>query len=79
MLRNIAKVLFQVKTKDLEKINEYLQQSPKNIFVCNHPSFLDGIMLGLFLPCDPVFLVHTTIFKRPLFRFLLSLVDSLAI
>lgn len=79
VLRSIAKVLFQVKTKDLEKINEYLQQSPKNIFVCNHPSFLDGIMLGLFLPCDPVFLVHTTILKRPLFRFLLSLVDHLAI
>lgn len=79
VLRSIARVIFKVKTQDLDKINDYMKQSPKNIFVCNHPSFLDGIMLGLFLPCDPVFLVHTTIFKRPLFNFLLKFVDHLAI
>lgn len=79
ILRSIARVLFQVKTKDLDKISDYLKENPKNIFVCNHPSFLDGIMLGLFLPCDPVFLVHTTILKRPLFNVLLRFVDYLAI
>lgn len=79
VLRTVVKFLFKVETKDLEKITETLQKSEKNMFVCNHPSFMDGIMLGLFLPCDPVFLVHTTIFQRPLFRFLLKFVDSLAI
>lgn len=79
VLRTVVKFLFKVETKDLEKITQTLQKSEKNMFVCNHPSFMDGIMLGLFLPCDPVFLVHTTIFKRPLFRFLLKFVDSLAI
>jgi acyl-[acyl-carrier-protein]-phospholipid O-acyltransferase/long-chain-fatty-acid--[acyl-carrier-protein] ligase len=79
VLRSIVRVLFKVKTQDLDKINDYMKQSSKNIFVCNHPSFMDGIMMGLFLPCDPVFLVHTTIFKRPLFNFLLKFVDYLAI
>src|SRR5579875_1792128 len=79
VLRSIACVLFKVKTQDVDKINDYLKQSQKNIFVCNHPSFLDGIILGLFLPCDPVFLVHTTILKRPFFNFMLKFVDYLAI
>jgi acyl-[acyl-carrier-protein]-phospholipid O-acyltransferase/long-chain-fatty-acid--[acyl-carrier-protein] ligase len=79
VLRAVAKILFKVETKDLDTINENLKKSDKNIFVCNHPSFLDGIMLGLFLPCDPVFLVHTTILERPLFKFLLNFVDYLAI
>jgi acyl-[acyl-carrier-protein]-phospholipid O-acyltransferase/long-chain-fatty-acid--[acyl-carrier-protein] ligase len=79
VLRSIARVLFQVKTQDVDKINGYLKQSSKNIFVCNHPSFLDGIILGLFLPCDPVFLIHTTLLKRPFFNFMLKFVDYLAI
>lgn len=79
VLRTVVKFLFKVETKDLEKITETLKKNEKNMFVCNHPSFMDGIMLGLFLPCDPVFLVHTTIFKRPLFRFLLKFVDTLTV
>lgn len=76
-LKFISKLLFNVKLVNFDKIN--FQPNSKNIFVCNHPSFLDGIMIGLFLPCKPVFLVHTTIFKRPLFRFLLQFVDTLSI
>lgn len=79
VLRTVVKFFFKVETNDLEKITESLKKNDKNMFVCNHPSFMDGIMLGLFLPCDPVFLVHTTIFKRPLFRFLLQFVDTLTV
>lgn len=79
VLRTVVKFFFKVETNDLEKITDSLKKNEKNMFVCNHPSFMDGIMLGLFLPCDPVFLVHTTIFKRPLFRFLLQFVDTLTV
>lgn len=78
-LRAAARIAFNVKTKDIEKISYLLKQSDRNIFVCNHPSFLDGVILGLFLPCDPVFLVHSSIFKRPVFRFLLQFVDNLPV
>lgn len=78
-LRAAARIAFNVKTKDIEKISDLLKGSDRNIFVCNHPSFLDGIILGLFLPCDPVFLVHSSIFKRPVFRFLLQFVDNLPV
>jgi acyl-[acyl-carrier-protein]-phospholipid O-acyltransferase/long-chain-fatty-acid--[acyl-carrier-protein] ligase len=49
------------------------------LIVANHESFLDGMLLGLFLPVDPVFVVHTGIVRRPLFRALLGLVDYLAV
>lgn len=49
------------------------------LVVANHESFLDGMLLGLFLPIDPVFVVNTEIAKRPLFRAVLSLVDFLPV
>ncbi|MBN8282546.1 bifunctional acyl-ACP--phospholipid O-acyltransferase/long-chain-fatty-acid--ACP ligase [Zoogloea sp.] len=49
------------------------------LIVANHESFLDGLLLGLFLPLDPVFVVHTGVVRNPAFRLLLSLVDYLAV
>lgn len=49
------------------------------LVVANHESFLDGLLLGLFLPIDPVFVVHTGVARNPFFRLLLSLVDYLAV
>ena len=33
------------------------------LVVANHESFLDGLLLGLFLPIDPVFVVHTGVVR----------------
>jgi acyl-[acyl-carrier-protein]-phospholipid O-acyltransferase/long-chain-fatty-acid--[acyl-carrier-protein] ligase len=49
------------------------------LVIANHESFLDGLLLGLFLPVDPVFVIHTGVTRRPLFRLLLSQVDYLAV
>ena len=53
--------------------------NPKTLIVANHESFIDGLLLGLFLPVDAVFVVHTQIASRPLFRFLLRFVNHLAV
>ena len=52
---------------------------PRLLIIANHESFLDGLLLGLFLPLDPVFVVHTGIAKHRRFRILLSLADYLAL
>jgi acyl-[acyl-carrier-protein]-phospholipid O-acyltransferase/long-chain-fatty-acid--[acyl-carrier-protein] ligase len=46
------------------------------LIIANHPSFLDGILLGLYLPVKPVFLVHTTVKERPIFRQFAKMVDT---
>lgn len=74
LLRILSSLLFRVQVKG---------HPPGNIdrllIVANHESFLDGLLLGLFLPLDPVFVVHTGVVRNPAFRLLLSLVDYLAV
>lgn len=75
LLRGIAHLLFGVKiTGDARTF-----QAERLLIVANHESFLDGLLLGLFLPVDPVFVVHTGIARNFFFRLLLSQVDYLAV
>ena len=53
--------------------------NPRTLIVANHESFLDGLLLGLFLPVEPVFVVHTQVASSPLFRVLLRFVPHLAV
>ena len=75
LLRGLARLLFRVEMSH--------QQANFNhdrlLIVANHQSFLDGLLIGLFLPIDPVFVVHTTIANSFAFRILLSQVDYLAV
>lgn len=74
LLRGLASVLFRV------SVNGTLPaERARLLIVANHESFLDGLLLGLFLPLDPVFVVHTGVVRNPAFRLLLALVDYLAV
>lgn len=52
---------------------------PRTVYVANHTSLLDGLLMALFLPGRPTFLVHTTVLENPLFRFLLKGVKHFAV
>jgi acyl-[acyl-carrier-protein]-phospholipid O-acyltransferase / long-chain-fatty-acid--[acyl-carrier-protein] ligase len=54
-------------------------EAPRLLLIANHQSFLDGLLLGLFLPLQPVFVVHATVMKNPFFRAILALVDYVVI
>lgn len=75
ILRGIARVLFRVEVRggigNLE--------AQRLLVIANHESFLDGLLLGLFLPIDPVFVVHTGVARSWYFRLVLSLTDYLAV
>ena len=74
VLRTVARFLYRVRlTGDMP------HHTGRLLIVANHESFLDGLLLGLFLPLDPVFVVHTGVVKNPLLRAMLSLVDYLAV
>lgn len=74
-LRLLAKILFRV---DVRGAGEALH-AERLLIVANHESFLDGLLLGLFLPVDPVFVVHSGIANNRWFSLLLSQVDYLAV
>lgn len=51
----------------------------KVLVIANHQSFLDGILLGAFLPVDPWWLVHTQIAAQWHFKQLLKVVRHLTL
>lgn len=74
ILRSLAAFLFRVRS-----IGTPAERHERLLIVANHESFLDGLLLGLFLPFDPVFVVHTGVVQNPFFRLVLLLVDYLAV
>lgn len=74
-LRLICKVLFRVDMLGEENI----PKEDKLLIIANHESFLDGLLLGLFLPKRATFVVHTEVVKNPFFRFWLKLTPHLAV
>jgi len=72
-LRKLLGALFQV------HVSGYCPSSKKMLIVANHESFIDGLLLGLFLPVNATFVVHTQIVANPFFRFMLKLVPYFAV
>ncbi|MDY0054820.1 MAG: bifunctional acyl-ACP--phospholipid O-acyltransferase/long-chain-fatty-acid--ACP ligase [Methyloversatilis sp.] len=82
MLRSLVRALLTFVCRLLFRISPPASlPGPQDrlLVVANHESFLDGLLLGLFLPMDPVFVVHTGVARNPFFRLMLSLVDYLAV
>ena len=55
------------------------EQHERTLVIANHQSFLDGILLGAFLPVDPWWIVHTQIAAQPHFKILLKVINHLTI
>ncbi|MBS0418705.1 MAG: bifunctional acyl-ACP--phospholipid O-acyltransferase/long-chain-fatty-acid--ACP ligase [Proteobacteria bacterium] len=51
----------------------------RTLIVANHESFLDGVLLGGFLPVGAVFVVHSQVMDKWYFRWVLQLVPHLAV
>ncbi|HEY6895714.1 MAG TPA: 1-acyl-sn-glycerol-3-phosphate acyltransferase, partial [Rhodocyclaceae bacterium] len=76
LLRLLARIAFRIEFRNPHGTRFDAQ---KLVIVANHESFLDGLLLGLFLPIRPVFVVNTIIAKEPLVSLVLRLVDHLTI
>ncbi|NLI29865.1 MAG: bifunctional acyl-ACP--phospholipid O-acyltransferase/long-chain-fatty-acid--ACP ligase [Nitrospiraceae bacterium] len=75
ILKCIATVLFRVTMRG--RTDQF--HAERLLIVANHESFLDGVLLGLFLPVNPVFVVHSGIVRFRIFRLILSLCDYLPV
>ncbi len=61
------------------KVHGKLEHHDKLLIVSNHTSFLDGALLGAFLPVMPVWLLHSTIASRWYFRIPMKLFPYLVV
>lgn len=73
--RPLLRVLFRVRIEGSFDAFD----AKRLLVIANHESFLDGPLLAAFLPIDPVYVVHSQIVANAYFRFLLSLVDHVAL
>lgn len=74
LLRLIVRILFRIRV-----VGKFERHEEHTIIIANHQSFLDGLILGLMLPIEPVFVINTEIARRPLIRAFLSLSDYLTV
>lgn len=75
LLRGVARLVFRLRVQGELSVFK----AERLLIIANHESFLDGLLLGLFLPVNPVFVVHTGIARLWYFRLILSLADYLAV
>jgi acyl-[acyl-carrier-protein]-phospholipid O-acyltransferase/long-chain-fatty-acid--[acyl-carrier-protein] ligase len=75
LLRAVSKLLFRVRV--VGDTGQFTHA--RTLIVANHESFLDGLLLALFLPVEATFVVHTSIANQPLFRWMLRFVPHLAV
>jgi len=55
VIRFILRLLFRA------ELRGYARPTGKTLIVANHQSFIDGLLLGAFLPFAPTYLVHSQI------------------
>lgn len=71
----IMKLLFRIEVLG----QQHVPKPEKLLIIGNHESFLDGFILGLFLPVRTTFVVHTTVLDNPFFRWILKRVPHLPV
>ena len=75
VLRFILRLVFRIEQRGDPSVfvNE------RTLIVANHESFIDGLLIGLMIPVDAIFVVHSQIVERPFFAFLLRFVPHLVV
>ncbi|MFD0928839.1 bifunctional acyl-ACP--phospholipid O-acyltransferase/long-chain-fatty-acid--ACP ligase [Methylophilus glucosoxydans] len=75
LLRGVCRLLFRVRVTGLANV----PNEDRLLIIANHESFLDGLLLGLFLPKRATFVVHTGVLKHFFFRLWLKMTPHLSV
>ncbi len=74
-LRAVVRLAFRLELQG----TQHALGHEKTLIIANHESFLDALLLWLYLPLDATFVAHTEIGKHPVMKHLLHLVPHLTI
>lgn len=75
IVRTLLRWLFRVEVRG--SVPDPLPE--RLLVIANHQSLLDGVVLGAFLPFDPVFVVHTSVMKLWYFRLIMRHLPHLVV
>lgn len=75
IIKGICRLLFRVEVKGLTN----LPTANGLLIVANHASFLDGLLIGLFIPKKATFVVHNEVLKHWWFRQILRLTPHIGV
>ena len=77
LLRVLLRLLYRLELRGFAGLEKLRGQ--RLLFIANHSSLLDSVLLYAFLPNQTAFVVNTNVARHPLYRFLLRTVDFLAL
>jgi acyl-[acyl-carrier-protein]-phospholipid O-acyltransferase / long-chain-fatty-acid--[acyl-carrier-protein] ligase len=75
VLQSVTRVLFRVRVYG--DTGKFLNE--RTLIVANHESFIDGLLLAVFLPVQATFVVHTTVARNPLNAWMLRFIPHLLV
>lgn len=76
LIKIVLKLLYRVEF--INPKNLTINQN-RSLIVSNHESFIDGILLGFFLPVHPIFVINTQVANNWQIRYFLKLIDHITI
>ncbi len=75
ILRTVLKLWFRVRINGRLDVFEHA----RTLIVANHESIIDGVLLALLLPVQPIFVVHSSVVRNPLYARVLRHVRHYAV
>ena len=63
----VARVLLRLLYR--AKVVGTFSKSDRMLIICNHQSFIDGVVIGAFLPISPTYLIHSSMARKWYFKF----------
>jgi acyl-[acyl-carrier-protein]-phospholipid O-acyltransferase/long-chain-fatty-acid--[acyl-carrier-protein] ligase len=75
VLQFVTRVLFRIRLHG--DTGQFLNE--RTLIVANHESFIDGLLLAVFLPVQATFVVHTTVARNPLNAWMLRFIPHLLV
>jgi acyl-[acyl-carrier-protein]-phospholipid O-acyltransferase / long-chain-fatty-acid--[acyl-carrier-protein] ligase len=75
ILQFVTRVVFRVRVHG--DTSKFLNE--RTLIVANHESFIDGLLLAVFLPVQATFVVHTTVARNPLNAWMLRFIPHLLV
>ena len=75
VLQVLFRLIFRVQVNGIKHCHDAIKEGKKIVIISNHISFMDGVLIGAFLPFRTVSVVDAGMARNPLLRFFFGILD----